>query len=282
MKYLNLGCGSRFHPDWINIDFNSTSKCVISHNLTQGIPFPDDFFDVVYHSHLLEHFSKRQALPFLKECYRVLKSEGIIRVVVPDLEQIVTSYLLALDKVKSAKDHKDYWDWNYDWILLEIYDQTVRNSSGGEMLSYLSQTKIPNLDFIIQRCGVEAENIIKFVNNKVDNFDPKEAGVLKKIYRFIRYKTYRKELLLKLILKEEYQNLQIGRFRQSGEIHQWMYDTYSLSRLLRQSGFDKIIQRKADESYVLNWSIHHLDTEPDGKVYKPDSLYMEAIKQPIL
>ncbi len=119
MNFLNLGCGQRFHPDWTNIDFSSTNEGVIAHNLNQGIPFPDNFFDVVYHSHVLEHFSKAEAELFLKECYRVLRPKGIIRVVVPDLENIAKTYLTALEKIDSG----DYeWIANYEWILLEMFD----------------------------------------------------------------------------------------------------------------------------------------------------------------
>jgi hypothetical protein len=58
-----------------------------------------------------------------------------------------------------------------------------------------------------------------------------------------------------------------------------MYDRYSLGKILQQMGFTEIIQRQADISYISNWSDFNLDTEPDRTVYKPDSLYMEAIKQ---
>lgn len=81
---LNLGCVSRFHLDWINVYFTSTVRDVIVANLCKGIPFPDQTFDIVYHSHLLEHFSKSDAAGFVNECHRVLRPGGIIRVVVPD------------------------------------------------------------------------------------------------------------------------------------------------------------------------------------------------------
>ncbi|MFN9648236.1 MAG: methyltransferase domain-containing protein, partial [Pseudanabaena sp.] len=58
MKLLNLGCGHRFHSAWTNIDFRSNNENVIAHNLLKGIPFPDQSFDVIYHSHVLEHFSR--------------------------------------------------------------------------------------------------------------------------------------------------------------------------------------------------------------------------------
>ena len=65
MKYLNLGCGSRFHEDWINYDFVSNSLYVKSANLIDGIPIGSESIDVVYHSHVLEHFTKPQGNFFL-------------------------------------------------------------------------------------------------------------------------------------------------------------------------------------------------------------------------
>jgi predicted SAM-dependent methyltransferase len=51
-KLLNLGCGKRFHKDWVNLDFVSNNPSVSAHNLLNGIPFENDAFDVVYHSHV--------------------------------------------------------------------------------------------------------------------------------------------------------------------------------------------------------------------------------------
>ncbi|QIZ72501.1 class I SAM-dependent methyltransferase [Oxynema aestuarii] len=281
MKYLNLGCGRRFHSDWTNVDFTSTGEGVIAHNLTQGLPFPDSSFDVIYHSHVLEHFTKNTAESFLSECCRVLRSQGILRVVVPDLEQIAKIYLVALEKVNAGFKE---WAANYEWILLEMYDQTVRNNSGGEMGAYLLQEDIPNEEFVLKRYGIEAKNLIEAGRQHQQTpqsslvFESQPKGLLKQIYRFLRNPDYRREFLLKTLLGNEYNALQIGRFRQSGEVHQWMYDRHSLSILLEKCGLENIVQRSATESYIPNWTSFNLDTEPDGTVYKPDSLFMEAIK----
>ena len=279
VRYLNLGCGRRFHPKWTNVDFTSTSDRVIAYNLTQGIPFPDASFDVVYHSHVLEHFSKAEAASFLEECCRVLRPQGVLRVVVPDLEQIVRTYLTALEKANAGFEE---WQANYEWILIEMYDQVARNFSGGEMAAYLFREDIPNEEFILQRCGTEAKNLIAIGRDRQQFQTPSTARQVKRLLknslRIRRYPTYLRELCLKLLLGKEYSTLQIGRFRQSGEVHQWMYDRHSLSLLLKKWGLINIVQRSATESYVPNWSSWKLDTEPNGAVYKPDSLYMEAIK----
>ncbi|MGF1479791.1 MAG: methyltransferase domain-containing protein [Cyanophyceae cyanobacterium] len=278
VSYLNLGCGRRFHPDWTNVDFTSTSDRVIAHNLIQGIPFPDAAFDVVYHSHVLEHFSKAQAQAFLSECCRVLRPQGVLRVVVPDLEQIVRSYLMALEKASTDA----VWQANYDWILIEMYDQVARNYSGGEMAAYLFQENIPNEAFILQRCGTEAKNLIALGRDRPQQSSAASIKrLLKSSLRLRRYPSYLRELIFKLLLGKEYSALQIGRFRQSGEVHQWMYDRHSLGMLLKQTGLTDIMQRSATESVIPNWTSWGLDTEPDGSVYKPDSLFMEAIKPSI-
>ncbi|KPQ33608.1 MAG: Methyltransferase domain [Phormidesmis priestleyi Ana] len=278
MKYLNLGCGNRFHTDWINVNFTSPNPVVIAHNLTKDIPFSDNSFDVVYHSHLLEHFPKAEAATFLQECHRVLRPQGILRIAVPDLEQIIRSYLFALEQ---ALDNSLEAANNYTWLLLELFDQMVRNQAGGEMIAYLHQENIPNETFILKRLGTEAKNIIASgcQTQQISLSKPWFKHALRPIYRVFRDPHYRQNIFLKRLLSSaDYQALQIGRFRQSGEIHQWMYDRYSLAQLLQQNGFEKIQQRPAHESAILHWSSFNLDTEPNGSVYKPDSLYMEAIK----
>jgi predicted SAM-dependent methyltransferase len=278
-QYLNLGCGERFHGSWININFVSTGKNVVAHDLKKGIPFADNSFDVVYHSHVLEHFPKVEALTFIRECYRVLRPQGILRVVVPDLEQIVRMYLHCLENTSIGSEE---WEQNYQWILLEMYDQTVRNKSGGEMFNFLSKQNISNREFVIKRCGVEIENIINNSQKKSFSKDKAENNFkkfLKHIYRLLRYSNYRHQVVLKLILSPtDLDALEIGQFRQSGEVHQWMYDHYSLSSLLKKCGLQEITKRTAHESYIPEWASFNLDTEPDGSVYKPDSLYMESIK----
>jgi predicted SAM-dependent methyltransferase len=283
-NYINLGCGQRYHRDWTNIDFVSTDEKVIAYDLSKGIPLENSSCGVVYQSHLLEHFPVESARPFLKECFRVLAKDGIIRVSVPDLESIVNSYLFAMNK---AIDGDQDWAVNYEWIMIEMFDQIMRNYSGGRMAEYLLQEKVVNEKFIFSRCGTEARkirNLVQIVDPK--RFPQKNKKSFSPIFyskNFLsqvkRFPCSIREQVLKIILGKEYETLNVGRFRASGEIHQWMYDRYSLRCLLKTCGFSEIIQRSASESYVPCWSSFNLDTELDGSIYKPDSLYMEAIKK---
>lgn len=250
---LNLGCGSHYHKDWVNVDIRSSSPDVLSHDLTQKLPFEDNSVNVVYHSHLLEHFPKCNAANFLSECYRLLKPGGILRVVVPDLEMIVRLYLellgRSLDGVQKAKER-------YEWIMLEMFDQMVRNQSGGEMLKYWQQNPMPAEDFVIERVGDEVRSVLATIRStpdRVGNRYPESSVQAPGVE-------------------------DIGRFRLSGEIHQWMYDRYSLSQLLQATGFINIAQCASNESAITNFNSYHLDVNADGRVRKPDSLFMEAVK----
>ena len=280
MNMLNLGCGNRFHPKWVNVDFSSIGDGVIAANLAKGIPFPEAHFDVVYHSHVLEHFSRADAVYFLEECWRVLKPGGILRVAVPDLEKIARAYLDALKKVQGGDE---IYEANYDWLLLEMYDQTVRNISGGDMARFLMDKDVHNEEFIIKRCGVEIKSLIQAGKDKRQSSVPQATnfslGSLKSLLRKCCNKYYWYEEAVKFFLgSKDYQALRIGRFRLDGEVHQWMYDNYSLQRLIVKSDFVNVTQMAADESNIDNWVTYNLDTEPDGSTYKPDSIFFEARK----
>jgi len=280
-KFLNLGCGARFctAADWINIDFQSFSPDVNQYDLKQGIPFEDESVDAVYHSHVLEHFPPAEAIKFLAECRRVLKPGGVIRVVVPDLESIAKAYLQAVDKAASGEES---WQQNYEWLMIELYDQAVRDTPGGEMGNYLRAEKIPNLDFVLERGGVEVLDIMKAAQNESDaDGSGRRSGLrrmLGRVYWRLRRAGFGRELLVHLLLGRDYDALRLGRFRSSGEPHLWMYDRYSLPRTLRCAGFQNPHLLNPTASQIPNWVEFNLDTEPDGTVYKPHSLYAEALK----
>ncbi|HEY3104436.1 MAG TPA: methyltransferase domain-containing protein [Pyrinomonadaceae bacterium] len=281
MKCLNLGCGSRFNPAWTNVDFAATNPTVLSHNLRQGIPFPDEEFDVVYHSHLLEHFSRPDTRAFLRECWRVLKAGGTIRIAVPDLERIAKTYLEKLEQATTGDEQRAH---DYEWMMLELYDQTVRESTGGEMAAYLSREGLPNQDFVIDRIGLEAKQLIESAerpgtgpaSRAEDAPAIPRRMMFRQLRRILKDRVARRETIVRRLLGSEYELLELGRFRRSGEVHLWMYDRYSLARTLAETGFHGIEIVRPDESRIPDWSSYHLDTEPDGSVCKPDSLFMEA------
>lgn len=280
MKYLNLGCGNHYHRGWTNMDINPVDPYVISCDLSRGIPAEDDSFDVVYHSHVIEHFRKDDALRFMNECRRVLKPGGIYRVATPDLERICRTYLEKLASVRAGKS-EDVHD--YEWMLLEMYDQTVRERGGGGMLDYLRQNPIPNEAFVYGRIGEEGRNLVRQLREDRSGERKNRPGPLnmKKVHRGIDLLVdrVRTDVIARLMFGQDgVKALKIGQFRLSGEVHQWMYDQYSLAELMSKAGFEGTIVQSASSSLIPEWAGFNLDTLQDGTIYKPDSMYMEAIK----
>jgi glycosyltransferase involved in cell wall biosynthesis/SAM-dependent methyltransferase len=246
MRLLNLGCGTRHHQDWINIDVRSGAPDVLAHDLSTGVPFKDASFDVVYHSHLLEHLDSADAELFLLECLRVLAPNGILRLAVPDLEGIARSYLRCLEQAESG-DVGD--EARHEWSIVELVDQCTRHVPGGRMQRWWRQSEIPAKGYIVERLGAEARDSIE----RLRHHPEQDQGVPR-------------------------DPLAVGRFRLSGEAHLWMYDRLSLTRLLKRLGFTEIVVRTAQESDIPDFEKYLLDVEADGAVRKPDSLFIEARK----
>lgn len=264
--YLNLGCGERFHPDWINVDLTSGRSNVIAHDLAKGIPFPSESADAVYSAAVFEHIRRGDAANFLREIHRVLKPGGIVRIGVPDLENICRIYLEKLEAAV-AGDKRAAND--YDWIVLEMFDQMARETSGGAMLEYLRRQPLPNEKFVLERIGDEGRQLIDQLRS--------QTNVTKKsLSRRIR--EIGSALLNLLIGRKNAQALAIGRFRRGGEVHHWMYDRFSLARELIAAGFCEPIIRSASESAIPDWNRFCLDVQSDRTINKPDLLFMEAMK----
>lgn len=100
--HLHLGCGTKYLPDFVNIDANPMHKIDLWLDVRCGIPFAPNSVDSIYSTHMLEHFYPDELQKLLLECARVLKPEGGVRLIVPSLKNAITAY------------HEGRHDWFYD------------------------------------------------------------------------------------------------------------------------------------------------------------------------
>ena len=92
MKKINMGCGWRdFGPSWIHIDSGDYDHLDYL-SITDLKQFEDDSIDLIYASHVVEYFDREQIVPLLSEWRRVLKPNGVLRIAVPNFENISKLY----------------------------------------------------------------------------------------------------------------------------------------------------------------------------------------------
>lgn len=116
---LHLGCGSTVVPGWENIDKSPTARVppqlrtvlrrvgllseqqaaadfpagIVHADVRQGLSYDGGTVAFVYSSHMIEHLARWQALELLRECRRVLKPGGVVRIATPDLAELVAAYV---------------------------------------------------------------------------------------------------------------------------------------------------------------------------------------------
>jgi len=100
--YLDLGCGLNPHPDLINLDYLWHPQVDVCWDITRGVPFPDGSLRGVFSEHCLEHFPLPMVRQLLREIRRVLAPGGTVRIVVPDAELYLRTYVRQLDGDKAA------------------------------------------------------------------------------------------------------------------------------------------------------------------------------------
>jgi predicted SAM-dependent methyltransferase len=86
---LHLGCSELLWPDWFNTDKYPRRIGVAYCDATAAYPFEDGAFDYIFTEHMIEHVSYSGARRLIRECFRVLKPGGKIRISTPDLDRIL-------------------------------------------------------------------------------------------------------------------------------------------------------------------------------------------------
>lgn len=106
---LDLGCGGIKKKGFFGIDAILGPNVDLEFNLENGIPFSNNSIAEIYSSHFLEHLSNKKALFLISEIKRVLKKNGKLTLVVPDLEKTINDFLKMSEKNK--------WNFGWEWIF---------------------------------------------------------------------------------------------------------------------------------------------------------------------
>lgn len=83
---LHIGAGPNQLREWLNTDLTPRTENAIFLDATEPFPFQNATFDYIYTEHLIEHISYSEGQEMLKECFRILKPGGKLRIATPDFD----------------------------------------------------------------------------------------------------------------------------------------------------------------------------------------------------
>jgi len=108
VRKLQLGSGVNPLPGWLNTDIEMSGDIVFL-DIRQPFPLESASFDFVFSEHLIEHVSYQHGVHCLRECFRVLRPGGKIRIATPNL-----SFLMALYREETTDCERRYIDWSVE------------------------------------------------------------------------------------------------------------------------------------------------------------------------
>ena len=89
IRRLHLGCSALLRTGWFNTDKYPRRLGVAYCDATGRYPFENDVFDYVFTEHMIEHVPYAGGRSLARECMRVLKPGGKLRICTPDLDRIL-------------------------------------------------------------------------------------------------------------------------------------------------------------------------------------------------
>jgi len=124
---LHLGCGMNYLPGYVNVDLPPLEQTVMHSRADvykdiRELEYADNSVDEIRSHHLLEHFSRPEAIKLLLQWRKWLRPGGLLSVETPDFEKGARAFAEAglNEKFKIARHlfgsqesgwalHKDFW-----------------------------------------------------------------------------------------------------------------------------------------------------------------------------
>ncbi len=129
IKKLEIGSGNKPTKGYVHFDIRGDVGADFVGNATK-LPFKNEEFEEVFSRFFLEHLPRTRAKLALKEMFRVLKKEGRLEIIVPNLEYFCKIFLeekgqkkeWALNKIYGfEKYQEDHHFFGYDEEILATF-----------------------------------------------------------------------------------------------------------------------------------------------------------------
>jgi hypothetical protein len=242
----------RIPSDWLVMifapPFRSRSGSYI--DVTRGLPLADSCFDGIYARRIIEHLTPEENDRFIGELARVAAPGAVVRISTPDLEHTVRAYLTALEAARAGEPLASA---RHLELLLELFDQMVRDRPGGHLGDYITAGAY-QAGRLRERWG-DALNKIRVDRKRLHN----EGSWRIDVQRWLKRRLWSDP-------------------RRSREAHAWLYDSYSLAKLLAAGGFVQPRLCEYSASAIPGWTDWKPDQSERGEYPFEPSLFMEALK----
>jgi SAM-dependent methyltransferase len=247
---LNLGAGPYWYKEgWYVLDhkLKKNSQNRICGDISK-INLDSNSCDVVFISHVIEHIPHLKIQKILAEINRVLKKDGVLRILVPDMEKFAKAYV--------KKDKKFF-------IKAKEEDTSLRQDLGfGGMLANLFVS--PGQDTVLFD-----RNIQEFISGYAHLYAYDFLMMKKILERSGFYKIVRKEFCKSSVsdfseplhvigLGNKYFNLNEKFYKKNNLLHKYQNGTYKVN--FKITGFDKfphislILEAKKKNNFKLKKS----------------------------
>ena len=162
MLKLHLGCGNAHIDGYVNIDIRYLPSVDKVDNIRFLRSYAPNSVDVIYASHVLEHVGRWEYTAVLKRWFELLKPNGVLRVCVPDFEEIAKYYLRTrrirdisgmLYAGQDYEENNHFWCWDFDQLSKELQEvgfsavhrYNWRDTEHADLDDF-SQSYLPHLD----------------------------------------------------------------------------------------------------------------------------------------
>jgi len=164
LRKLHLGCGSTHLPGFVNIDLRWLPGVdeIADIRYLHSRDYPPMSADLIYASHILEHFSRWEYKSALARWYDILKVGGVLRLAVPDFDALVDHYQDTgeLSDIRGLlyggqdyKENRHHWCWNFDSMKADLEELGFRDVRRWDWrdtehahIDDVSQAYLPHLD----------------------------------------------------------------------------------------------------------------------------------------
>lgn len=168
---LHIGASDKILPGWLNTDIMPPAPLYL--NATRHFTLDDNSVKYIFSENFIEHISLSDAMTFLKESFRVLSWDGVIRIATPDLEAHSKEYLSRSSIAISLLERNKQIGYEYGPTLAAIINKIFLADSHCYIYNF------ETLEYMLKQTGftmVTRCEIRKSLNPELCNLEQHDIG----------------------------------------------------------------------------------------------------------